>query len=143
MKRRRHVARHLTTAPPPTVGTFLLAQGPELAEAMLSGNKLVDSRGFHHVRWSQPGTAALAACDACGPAGEVALRAGCRVCKTCSAGSSTAETVARAGGQEEVSELERLLKHNVEMLRKTSNLWSFGVQDDPGHEPAWKKRRRL
>ncbi len=38
---------------PPTVTSFLLVQGPELAEAMFSGEKLVDNRG--HQLKLQPG----------------------------------------------------------------------------------------
>ena len=59
------------------------------------------------------------ACDACGPAGEVALRAGCRVCTTCGKGSPIAETVAAVAwgvGQAEQTKLGNRFKRNAEML---------------------------
>ena len=38
--------------------------------------------------------------------------------------------------------LDRSLKRQADQLRMVGNIWGFGQQPDPDHEPAWVKRRR-
>ena len=42
----------------------------------------------------------------------------------------------------EETELGKSIKRNAESLQMASNIWGFSAERDPGHQPAWKKRRR-
>ena len=75
--------------------------------------------------------------------GKVEIRNGCRVCTTCKNGKDTEDMVKTGNQKREVeTSLDRSLKRQADQLRMVSNLWKFGQQPDPDHEPAWGKRRR-
>jgi hypothetical protein len=74
--------------------------------------------------------------------GKVEIRNGCRVCTTCKKGKDTEDMVKTANQKREETSLDRSLKRQADQVRMVSNLWNFGQQPDPDHEPAWAKRRR-
>ena len=74
---------------------------------------------------------------------EVVLRNGSRVCKVCGWGAESADLMARVAHiGPNASELGKCIKRNAESLQVASNIWGFSAERDPGHQPAWKKRRR-
>ena len=75
--------------------------------------------------------------------GKVEIRSGCRVCTTCKNGKDTEDMVKTANQKREMEKsLDRSLKRQADQLRLMSNLWGFGEEPDPDHEPAWAERRR-